>query len=433
VTVGSWVRRTGFWTLDRARGGRVRRHYEDIRAAMERGGADPAVLRGLLEHATRTTPAYEPYAGCALPDFPVLDRAALKRDPARYRSREPGPGDIIERHTSGSSGSPLVVGQDAEKRRRAIADAIYFNELGGQRVGDRLLWMYAPRLVAKPRRQRFLQNFIAVDHVGLDERRMEAVIRTLRRGRVNGVLSIASTLAALARHLERTGQAPADLGLRVVISSGETLDPRTRQRIRDAFGCPVVDRYANEENGVLASSRPDDQVLGLNSASYHFEFLKLDSDEAERPGHLARVVLTDLHNRAMPMIRYDTGDLAVVSDPGGDGPVGLARIEGRRADVIHTPDGGQLSAPTVSTIMVTHVPDIEQYQLVQVGPASYRLTVVLGPASYSDDELAAGLREVLGPDAQIEVHTVQSIAQAPSGKRRVVFREWPADRPMPQP
>ncbi len=430
MTVGSWVRRTGFWTIDRMRGGPVHRHYEDIRAAMERGGADPAVLQGMLEHATRTTPAYEPYAGCALTEFPVLERGTLKRDAALYRSRAGGAGDMTERHTSGSSGSPLVIGQDAEKRRRAIADAIYFNELGGQRVGDRLLWLYATRLVAKPRRQRYLQNFIPVDHVGLDERRMEAIVRTLRRARVNGVLSIASTLAAVARHLERTGQAPAALGLRVVISSGETLDPRTRQRIRDAFGCPVVDRYANEENGVLACTRPDGQVLHLNRASYHFEFLKLDSDEAEVPGRLARVVLTDLHNRAMPMIRYDTGDLAIVTDPDENGTVALARIEGRRADVIHTPDGGQLSAPTVSTIMVMRVPDIEQYQLVQVGPARYRLTVVLGEANYSHDELADGLREVLGPDARIEVETVPSIAQSPSGKRRVVFREWSPEPPV---
>ena len=143
MTVGSWVRRTGFWTIDRMRGGPVHRHFEDIRAAMERGGADPAVLQGMLEHATRTTPAYEPYTGCALTEFPVLERGTLKRGAALYRSRAGGPGDMIERHTSGSSGSPLVIGQDAEKRRRAIADAIYFNELGGQRVGDRLLWLLA--------------------------------------------------------------------------------------------------------------------------------------------------------------------------------------------------------------------------------------------------------------------------------------------------
>ena len=285
VTVSSWLRRSAFWSLDRLKGGPIRRHVEDIRGLLPDGRPDASVLADLLAHATSTTPAYEPYAGCDLKAFPVLGRMDLKSQPEAYRSRAFRSADLLERRTSGSTGVPLTIVQDPGKRRRAIADLIVFNEAAGQRVGDRLLWLYSARLFPQGRTRRLRQNIIAFDHVSLDEQRMAAVVGILVKKRVNAVLSVPSTLAALARHLERSGQVDEGFGLRVVIASGESLDLETKARIAAAFGCPVVDRYANEENGVLASSMPHDDVAHLNVASYLVELLDVDSDEPAAAGH----------------------------------------------------------------------------------------------------------------------------------------------------
>lgn len=421
MTFGPWIRRTGFWSLDALRGRPIRRHYDDVAARMTDGRPDTEALERLLEHATRTTPAYDRYAGQPLDAFPVLDKMTLKSDPRSYRSSAYLDAPLHIKKTSGSTGTPMVIGHDVDKRRRTIADTIYFNEVAGQRVGDRLMWLTSARLVPIPRSRRLLQNIIQIDHLGLDDTRMEAIVQRLHRDHVNGVLSIPSTLGALARHLERSGGSGGSLGLRVVISIGETLDPGIKQRIEAAFGCPVVDRYANEENGVLACTRPGGDVLFLNRASYHFEFLKVDSDEPASAGAPARVVITDLYSRATPMIRYDTGDLAVVADPGDAAPAALLSVEGRRSDVIHTTRGGQLSAPSVSVFMVRHFPEIARYQLVQVGAKSYRLTVALGDARYQEADFISVLSALVGPDARIEVSMVERIPSLASGKHRAVF------------
>jgi phenylacetate-CoA ligase len=428
VTVSSGLRRSAFWSLDRLRGGPIRRHVEDIRNLLSGGRPDPSVLADLLAHATSTTPAYEPYAGCDLQAFPVLGRMDLKSRPDAYRSRAFRSADLLERRTSGSTGVPLTIVQDPGKRRRAIADLIAFNEAAGQRVGDRLLWLYSARLFPHGRTKGLRQNIIAVDHVGLDEERMAAVVGILRNARVNAVLSVPSTLAALARHLERSGQVGKGFGLRVVIATGESLDLETKARIAAAFGCPVVDRYANEESGVLASTLPHDDLAHLNVASYLVELLDVDADEPAGPGEPGRVVVTDLYNRAMPLIRYDTGDLAVASDADEGGPRTLSRIEGRRADTVRTPAGGIISAPMVSAFMAKRFPDLEQYRLVQVGPASYRLSVVPGSLPADVDRLATDLRELLGADARVAVEVVAGIAVGATGKRRVVFSEWQPGR-----
>ena len=422
MTFGSWIRRTGFWSLDALRGGPIRRHYDDVAARMADGRPHADALERLLEHATRTTPAYTRYAGQRLDAFPILDKMTLKRDQQSYRSSAYLDARLHIKKTSGSTGTPMVIGQDVDKRRRTIADTIYFNEVAGQRVGDRLMWMFSAQLPPMPRSQQLLQNIIPVDHVGLDDTRMEAIVQRLRHDHVNGVLSIPSTLGALARFLERSDRARGAFGLHVVISRGETLDPGLRQRIEAAFGCPVVDRYANEENGVLACTQLGGDLLFLNRASYHFEFLKLESDEPASAGALARVVITDLYNRATPMIRYDTGDLAVVADPGGAAPSALMSVEGRRADVIHTSRGGQLSAGPVSDFMARRFPEIAHYQLLQLDATSYRLTVALGDASYQEADFTSALTALLGPDARIEVSMVERIPSLASGKHRAILR-----------
>ena len=85
-----------------------------------------------------------------------------------------------------------------------------------------------------------------------------------------------------------------------------------RINLRKVFGCNVVSRYSNQENGILAQELVDSDYFVINNASYWIEFLKLIQMWGADIGELSRVVVTDLFNYATPVIRYDTGDLAVV-------------------------------------------------------------------------------------------------------------------------
>ena len=419
---GSAVRRAGFWTLDTLKGGSVRGQYRDVRRRMTEGVADGDAIARLLDHASSTTPFYRPYARGSLLDFPVVDKATLKAEGPRFRSELFAGSQLHRKSTSGSTGSPLSVVQDPGKRTRHIADTIYFNEIAGQRVGDRLMWIFAARLLPISRWQRLSRNIVAVDHVGMDDAVKQSIIEMLRRTHGTGILSISSTLHALARYATSRGHAPDELGVRVVISSGETLLPGAKSDILAAFGCPVVDRYANEENGILACTRPGDDRLFLNRASYHFEFLRPDRDEPQDPGHRARIVVTDLFNGAMPMVRYDTGDLAIVADDADQaGPTALLSVEGRRADVIFDTSGGQVSGTSASAIIAKSFPELERYQLIQDGPASYTLRIVWGGASHRGPELQAVLRKWLGADAMVAIDFVESIPSGPNGKHRPVI------------
>ena len=77
------------------------------------------------------------------------------------------------------------------------------------------------------------------------------------------------------------------------------------------FGCPVRAWYSNEENGIMGLQNEKDEGYRIDTETYYYEILKMDSDEPAEPGELGRIVITDLFNYAFPILRYDNGDTAV--------------------------------------------------------------------------------------------------------------------------
>ena len=124
------------------------------------------------------------------------------------------------------------------------------------------------------------------------------------------VLSYASTLDAFRKYFQKYGADEAK-GCKVygIVSGSELLQDITRDSLEKAFGCKVVSRYANEENGFLGQDDVDNNVFIPNRADYYYEILKLTSDEPAAKGEVGRIVVTDLYNYAMPFVRYDTGDV----------------------------------------------------------------------------------------------------------------------------
>jgi phenylacetate-CoA ligase len=131
--------------------------------------------------------------------------------------------------------------------------------------------------------------------------------------------------------------------LREVRTSGEPVGATTRQLCRDAWNVPVTDVYAAAEAGCIALQCPGSEHYHVQSESVLVEVLD-GWNRACAPGTVGRVVVTTLQNFAMPLVRYDIGDLAEVGAPCpcGRGLPVLTRIAGRVRD---TPVSGALAAP----------------------------------------------------------------------------------------
>jgi len=154
-----------------------------------------------------------------------------------------------------------------------------------------------------------------------------------------GYISVTSSIAhALARYALSQGDTPPPVDAFLV--TGETVTDTMRQDCKAAFGARLINRYTCEEVGWLAMQCPTHEHLHVLTPNVLLEIV--DTEGQPCPvGVPGRVLVTALHSHAMPLIRYEIGDIAEWGPPCDCGinlPV-IKRIWGRDNQAIRTPDG----------------------------------------------------------------------------------------------
>ncbi len=154
--------------------------------------------------------------------------------------------------------------------------------------------------------------------------------------------------------------------LREVRTVGETVTDSLRELVRAAWGVPIVDLYSSSECGMLALQCPMSGEYHSQSEVAIVEVVDSSGKVCEA-GEIGRVVVTPLHNFAMPLIRYDTGDFAEAGHPCrcGRGLPTLKRILGRRRNRLHLPDGNTTWPQLSSMPWQELAPAVERFQLRQ--------------------------------------------------------------------
>lgn len=176
------------------------------------------------------------------------------------------------------------------------------------------------------------------------------------------LLSFPSNIAALARHFQATGLALPTL--REIRTYGEVAGSEVRRLCQETWGVPITDMYSSQEVGYIALQCPDHEHYHLQEGVFT-EVL----DEMGQPcqiGEVGRVVVTNLHNFAMPLIRYQLGDYAELGEPCpcGRGLPVLRQVMGRVRNLLILPDGRR-HWPSFPSKEWSVIGTIRQMQLVQ--------------------------------------------------------------------
>jgi len=425
-----------FWATDFFKGGCIRQHYKNIRWLMEKYDSGKAyeyrslLLKRLLLHAVETSPFYRKYKGfTTFNDFPVINKSVIKEYSDSFISDSYYGRKVHKITTSGSTGAPLSVVQNKTKRERHIAENIYFTEIAGAPLGTKLYYLRVwNELNRKSRLRCFMQNMVMVDADDISDWKFNPFLFKLQNDHERKyILAFASTLEAFSQFL-RDKQQPLDIRTNCIIAISETLPEGARQILQKKFSCPVISRYSNMENGFLAQQCGHDSgEYHINTASYYIELLHPDKDEQAEPGKTGRIVVTDLFNYAMPIIRYDTGDMAIYSENsfcGNPGPV-FTSVEGRRVDYIYNTAGRLLSPHVVTNTMWKYSAEVKQFQFIQKGQKDYLLKLNTGTKyPLKTHEIINDLKKYTGEDSEISVEFVEEIPVLGSGKRKKIVNEY---------
>lgn len=430
------ARSAAFWTRDRLRGGPILTELETVRN--QSSSFDMSRLRSAvtdqLNHATSRVPFYSNLRGCTdLSAFPVVDKAVINANYDLSVARDVAVNKMHVASTSGSTGTPFRVYHDPQKRRRVLADTLHWGGLAGYELGLPLLhlkvWSDRNRM---SKFSQLTRNVVPIDTTKLTGEQLLRIIRKYGSEKRVSIISYSSTLTMLSRYLERASQdgrvsgEQSDIRIASIIGQSEALPPQTRATLLKHLQVLPIARYGLEELGIVAQqTMSSGESYRVNWPSQYVEILDTDADVPVEPGQLGRIVVTELHNRVQPLIRYDTGDLGAfaLNANGTADYTSLKRVEGRRADQVYDVN----DAPLTSMVMYNlwwKFPEIAQYQLVQRAKADYLLRINPGTAEVDTLNLIREFKAIVGSNASVAVELTSDEFVLSSGKRKVVVSHY---------
>jgi phenylacetate-CoA ligase len=271
-----------------------------------------------------------------------------------------------------------------------------------------------------------LERATYLDTLKMDQGALDRFVRQLRRTRPTLVFGHAHSVYLLADYLRH--HRIDDVRPHGIITTAMVLHSWQRQAMESVFDCPVTNRYGCEEVSLIACECERHSGLHVNADGVHVEILR-DGMPVE-PGQPGSVVVTDLTNRAMPLLRYHVGDVGVWSarrcDCGRGLPL-LERIEGREADYVVTPQGELISGISLTENFALEVPGVAQLQIIQESVKYFRFRIVQGSDfdRSSPERIRQLVRDRFGPGVDHVCEYVDRIPPEPSGKYRFCISRVP--------
>lgn len=364
----------------------------------------------------------------SLSDFPVINKKMIAKDPKMFYNCKYELNKLVPVRTSGSYGTPVTYYLTPAKKKRQQAEVMFYGRKCGYDVG--VTHGYFRSEAKKDPIKLWLQNQTMFASKEFSDAFLSKGLQILKSKDIKTLIGFPSSISYLAKYCIDTGHQPTDFKVTGVITQSENLTKYHRDIMYKAFNCLVHNRYSTEEFGVLGNEFEYDQGFEMNCCNYIFEVLKLDKDESVEVGEIGRLVVTDLHSNAMPLIRYETGDLAVLGeflDEKNKWVRQLSRLSGRAMQIIYNTKGVALYPLYLDSIMEPQE-CFAQYQLIQLEEKTYTLKLVKNNLydehSYDMVKLQDYFYNWLGHDAIFTIEFVEDIEKLPSGKRPYIINKY---------
>lgn len=395
------------------------------------------LFRAMVTHAFETCPYYRRkfrQVGLEPADLrsrehinsvPTITKEEIQEHRTELISTRYPVGSLIPDMTGGSTGSPMQFYYDRDRQDSRVAAMLRHNRWAGWDIGDRaaILWG-APQDTRRSGKLRdsvrtwIQERRLILDASALDDAAMARFARALARYQPKVLLAYANTLGLFARYV----QAENIEGIRPrgIICSAEVLTEENRRLIEKAFACPVFNRYGSREFAMIASECEKHEGMHINAENLLIEALSEGRSCTDADGEL---VITDLRNFAMPLIRYRIRDVGRLKQAACSCPRGLPLMDvsgGRVTDFLHATNGSKVSGVVIATYVITNIPGIKQIQFIQHDPGAVTIKLVKGHGWSAEamNELTERAHKYLGSDMRLQLEFRDQIPQEKSGKYR---------------
>lgn len=427
------------WMISR----RAKLYYQELKKSQWLSPQDvkklqEVKLRALVQHAYRHVPYYREQMDNLkitpddiksvedLQKLPLLSKATVRQNLYfNLLSDNHDKKKIIRISTSGSTGEPFTCFADQHQLEIRWASTLRSQEWTGYRFGDKQarLWHQTIGMtrwqIIREKIDAFLCRRLFIPAFEMSDQSIETFIKKLTKHNPTFIDGYAESFNFLATYLKTANL--SGLKPKAIMSSAQVLPEQSRKIVEEFFGCKMFDKYGSREFSGIAYECEAHQGHHVVAESYIVEILK--DGRPAKPGEMGEVVVTDLNNYCMPLIRYRLGDLAVAMDATepcacGRGLPLIGQIEGRVQALIVGKSGKYMPGAFFFHLFKDYDYLIKQFMVEQVVPGEVNLRVVKGPR-FTDEEFGkvlALLREYLGEGTPIHIEFCDKIPMVRTGK-----------------
>jgi phenylacetate-CoA ligase len=433
-----------YWKIKRLRGQeKVRERLEFLLQAQCRSPEEirnfqAEKLSKLIRHAYETVPHYRRSmlergvnpSDISSPDdlrkLPLLTRTLLRVKQKELISSKADFDSLQVNYSSGSTGLRVSFKQDQNFRMWMRAHQLRtYMWCSGWELGDPfvLLWgseIYWSNKTIADKIENLLTNRREFNTFCLSPILIKRFLEAIESFRPRLISTYSNAMHLIAIEAEKQClRLPA---LRAIQGTSEPMPPVFRERIGRIFNCEVFDKFGSRETNIVCHESPRHEEMCIQAENVFVEFLN-DFDQPCRPGEQGRVVLTTLNNLSMPLIRYETSDIAAPVAGTCSSGIGLPRmtaVSGRKQDLILTPNGDHIDAYFFSYLFMRFA-EVHWFQVVQFEIDRLHICVY-APAGLTP-EIISELTNRIHSHSKfrfgLEFEVVSEMPQSPTGKFRL--------------
>lgn len=392
-------------------------------------------LKHLLAHAERNVPYYRDllsshgiHAGWASRKanwnrIPLLTKDTVRQHFERLQATD-HPRSFITGQTSGSTGQPVTWRVDRDAESVQLAAHLRSREWWGLRLSDPHVMIWGRDAFQGLRgklRDLLVWNKRLLPTMGLSEDLAESHYRKIQRYKPRYLRGYPSMFTRFAHLCEARGLSLQNLSLKAIITTAEVLTTAQRLQIQAAYECPVANEYGCAEVQCIAFECPEGS-MHIQADAVRVEFIR--DGKGVGPEEFGEIVVTDLTNEVMPVVRYRTGDFGRPREGlcscGRTLPL-MELTVGRQAEFFSLPDSRMVHTEVFTPVHNTALfALVQQFRIIHEAPGRFHVQVVVPKAdafSSIQREFTQLITRQLGEGIEVLVERVADIPPQPSGKQ----------------
>jgi phenylacetate-CoA ligase len=393
-------------------------------------------LKRLLIHAYENTSYYKKlmdeagFHPSGFSDFsdlgklPILTKDLIRNNLTDLISTAHGKKQLHSSETGGTTGIKFQFYRDNACLAPKEAALFRFERWTGWEFGERmgLVWPasqdYVGHYSLKARiKNEFYKRQVVFPAAVMDEANIAGYVQLLKKKEPTMIRAFSSPIFEISKFV--IDHKIENISLKGIITTGEPLYSHQREMIEKAFQCKVFDSYRCREVGTVAQECDQHQGMHINADGLYLEVSRSGNDVHSL---LGEIIITDLWNYGMPLIRYQMGDYGMLSDKscscGRNLPM-IKQITGRTSDVFYTPEKKIVQGSSLVLYLVDNAPGpLGKVQIIQEKLDHIILRYTPDPPLTSEIKTYQEnkVRELFGPGMHLTFEEVKDIPRAESGK-----------------